>query len=139
MEVLKETETEYSGKLWDEVRYELSATYSDAEVDAIESVISGGASAFELREIEDRFSRAASYSKIVGNLLQRRSVREILADLYRLGAIGNSFRVGAAGTDIRDRWFFRGDPTLLAEKRMVVHRALLKRLSVVAVRRRGSK
>lgn len=138
-EVLNETETEYSAKLWDEVRYELSATYSDEEVDSIEGVLSGGSSAFELPQIEFQFDRSASHSPTLVNLLHRRSVREILSDLYRLGAIGNAFRTGSTGTDIRNRWSFRGDPTLLVERRMEIHPALLKRLSAVATRKRGSR
>ncbi|MBL0406206.1 hypothetical protein JKG68_19790 [Microvirga aerilata] len=139
VDVLHETETEYSAKLWDEIRYELSAIYSDVEVDAIESVISGGSAAFEFQQIAERFDRLAQHSSVLTGLLKRRSVREILADLYRLGAIGNSFRAGSTGTDFRNRWSFRGDPTLLADKRMVIHPALLKRLSVVSTRRRGAR
>jgi hypothetical protein len=138
-DVLRETESEYSNKLWDEVRYELSATYSDTEINALEEVISGGGAAFELGQIEAKFEQAAISSSTLRNLIGKRSVREILADLYRLGAIGNSFRVGSTGTDFRNRWSFRGDPTLLADKRMVIHPALLKRLSVVATRRRGTR
>ncbi len=137
--ILRETETEYSNKLWDEVRYELSAIYSDSEVESLEEVISGGAASFELKEIEQRFRDKEGHSSTLRKLLERRSIRDILADLYRLGAIGNSFRVGSTGTDIRNRWSFRGDPTLLADKRMVIHPALLKRLSVVATRRRGTR
>lgn len=136
-DVLRETEIDYSSKLWDEVRYELSATYSDQEVDAIESSISGGAVSFDLAQMEERFAMASRFSQVIGDLLHRRSVREILSDLYRLGAIGNSFRAGPTGTNILNRWSFRGDPKLLVDKRMVVHPALLKRLSVVATRRRG--
>jgi hypothetical protein len=137
VDVLRETESEYSGKLWDEVRYELGATYSDTEVDAIEGVIAGGPSAFEVQGVEELFRRSMAHSTTLSALLNRRSVREILADLYRLGAIGNSYRTGSTGTQIKDRWLFRGDPTLLADKRMVIHPALTKRLSVVAQRRRG--
>lgn len=137
-EVLRQTESEYSNKLWDEVRYELSAIYSDSEVDSVEDVLSGGAASFEIVQMENTFQQKARLSLTLKNLLARRSVREILADLYRLGAIGNSFRVGSTGTDFRNRWSFRGDPTLLADKRMVIHPALLKRLSVVATRRRGT-
>lgn len=136
--VLHETEIEYSSKLWDEVRYELSATYSEVEIDAIESVLSGGATAFDLSQVEEKFDRAAAYSKPIGGVLNRRSVRDIMSDLYRLGAIGNSFRGGATGTDVRNRWTFRGDPNLLVDKRMVIHPALVKRLSAVPTRRRGS-
>lgn len=139
VDVLHETETEYSAKLWDEVRYELSATYSDAEVDAIEAVLSGASASFDLQQIEERFVLSMKHSNTLADLTRRRSVREILQDLYRLGAVGNSFRVGSTGTDIRNRWVFRGDPTLLVEKRMVIHGALLKRLSAVAARRRGTR
>lgn len=138
-DVLHDTEAEYSGKLWDEVRYELSATYSDNEINGIEMVLAGGAAAFEIAQIEQRFVQAKQYSKTLSTLLDRHSVREIMTDLYRLGAIGNAFRTGTDGNQVRNRWVFRGDPTLLTEKRMEVHSALLKRLSVVATRRRGKR
>jgi hypothetical protein len=138
-DVLHDTEAEYSGKLWDEVRYELSATYSDDEINVIEMVLAGGAAAFEISQIEQRFDEARKFSRTIGTLLDRRSVREIMTDLYRLGAIGNAFRTSADGNQIRNRWVFRGDPTLLTEKRMEIHSALLKRLSAVASRRRGKR
>jgi hypothetical protein len=137
--VLLDTEREYSSKLWAEIRYELGAVYSDAEVDAIEQVLSGGQLVFDLRQIEGKFSDQAARSPTLRSLLERRSVREILGDLYRLGAIGNSFRAGTTGTDIRNRWSFRGDNSLLPDKRMVIHSALKKSLSAVAERRRGSR
>lgn len=137
--ILHETEGEYSNKLWDEVRYELSAIYSDSELNSIEEVISGGAASFEIANIEAKFGQKARISATLKSLLTRRSVSEILADLYRLGAIGNSFRAGSTGTQFRNRWSFRGDPSLLPDKRMVIHPALLKRLSVVATRRRGTR
>ena len=137
--VLHETEIDYSTKLWDEVRYELSAIYSDAEVDAIEAAIAGGSASFDLQQMSGRFVNASSSSQVMTALLARRSVREILVDLYRLGAIGNSFRVGTTGNQFKNRWSFRAEPTLLAEKRMVIHPALLKRLSVVGSRRRGTR
>lgn len=136
-DVLRETEIDYSNKLWDEVRYELGATYSDDEVDMIEGVISGGAASFDISQIQEKFDKVSHYSQKMGELLYRRSVREIMHDLYRLGAIGNSFRIGTSGNTMRNRWAFRGDPKLLDDKRMVIHPALNKRLSTVASRRRG--
>ena len=139
VDVLHETETEYSAKLWEEVRYELSATYSDDEIDAVESVISGGPDAFELSQIQLQFEHSARHSIVLVDLLKRKSVREILSDLYRLGAVGNSYRMGTTGSVVQNRWAFRGDTSLLAERRMVIHPALLKRLSVVSKRRRGTR
>jgi hypothetical protein len=137
--VLNETEVSYSSRLWDEIRYELGATYSDIETQALEGIFSGGAPYFTLSEISVRFEKLAAHSSALSLLLQRRSVREILADLYRLGAIGNSFRTGSTGTQIMHRWAFRGEPNLLFEKQMVIHSALYKRLSIVVPRRRGTR
>lgn len=139
IDVLHDTEGEYSSKLWDEIRYELSAVYSEMEIDVVEMVLSGGQMHFDLSDAEARFSLAAKRSADVAPLLDRRAVADILADLYRLGAIGNAFRAGSSGGDIRNRWAFRGDPTLLVDKRMTIHPALMKRLSAVATRRRGSR
>lgn len=138
-DVLRETEIDYSGKLWDEVRYELSASYSDVEVDGIEGVISGGSASFDLSDMERRFERRSSSSSVVRDLLLRRSTQDILSDLYRIGAVGNSFKASSSSGDIRNRWYFRGDPTLLADKRMVIHPALMKRLSIVSSMRRREK
>lgn len=137
--ILRDTEVEYSKKLWDEVRYELSASYSDLAINAIEGALSGGPIAFEYDEIEDRFHKRAKTSRALEELLQKKSMADILTDLYRLGAIGNSFRAGSTASVFRSRWSFRGDPVLLDHKRMVVHSALVKRLSLVATRKRGTR
>lgn len=136
--VLHDTEIEYSSKLWDEVKYELSASYSEREVESIEQALGGSSNSFELDYIQERFDELGKFSDSARSLLLKRSVREILIDLYRLGAIGNSYRVGSSGKSIKDGWYFRGDPNLLPHKRMVVHPALIKRLSIVAPRKRGS-
>jgi hypothetical protein len=125
VDVLIQTEIEYSAKLRNEVRYELSATYSATETDAIEAVLSGSPATFALAQIEERFNRSAEHSAAFSNLMQRRSVHAILQDLYRLGAIGNSFPIGSTGSGIRNRWAFQGDPTLLGEKRIEIHSSLL--------------
>lgn len=138
-QILQETEIEYSSKLWDEIKYELSATYADEEIEIIELVLSGTKVGFDLDEMKERFDRAEQrFSKAKG-LLSRRTVSDILADLYRLGAVGNTFRVGSTGTQIRNRWSFRGDPSLLPDKRMTLHPALAKRLSAISPRRRGTR
>lgn len=137
--VLHETESEYSAKMWDEVRYELSATYSEKEIDGIELALSGNKSTFLLDEVESWFADAGKLNKPLQELLRRRAVSEIMSDLYRLGAIGNFFRVGKSASDVKHRWVFRGDPTLLPDKKMTVNFSLLKRLSAIAERRRGSK
>lgn len=137
--ILHDTEIEYSSKLWDEVRYELSAIYSDNEIECIEKILSGGAAYFNIGDIKTRFDEYAAKSKIASKLIERRSVEEILSDLYRIGAIGNAFRTATTGTHMRYRWIYRGEQTLLSDKQMVIHFALHKRLSIIAPRRRGTR
>jgi hypothetical protein len=139
VDILNETDIEYSTKLWDEVRYELSASYSTSDIEIIEMILSGSRMYFELEDIEERFDRISTRSSNAQKLLGRRSAREILNDLYRLGAVGNAFRTGTTGDTIRNRWAFRGDPSLLTDKRMTIHPALAKRLSAIAPRRRGTR
>lgn len=139
IDMLNETDIEYSTKLWDEVRYELSATYSQVDIDVIEMVIAGSTLYFSLADMTERFENAAQHSANTQKLLAKRSVREVLSDLYRLGAVGNAFRTGTTGDQIKNRWAFRGDANLLADKRMTIHGALAKRLSAIAPRRRGTR
>ncbi|MGY8710219.1 hypothetical protein RAD16_31170 [Bradyrhizobium sp. 18BD] len=139
IDVLTETEVDYSAKMWDEIKYELSASYSTSDIDVIEMVIAGSSSAFQLDDIDRRFETLARESSNAQKLLSRRSAKEILSDLYRLGAIGNVFRAGTTADKVRNRWAFRGDPNLLLDKRMTIHPSLYKRLSAIAPRRRGKR
>jgi hypothetical protein len=138
-QALLDTEGEYSSQMWDEVTYELNSKYSDDDVQVIEMLLSGSGVNFELFEIEAKANRLSLQSEKTRKLLARVGVIDILQDLYRLGAVGNYFRVGTSGGDIRNRWAFRGDPTLLPDKRMTINQSLQKRLSTVRPRRRGSR
>lgn len=137
--VLLDTEQDYSNEMWKEIKYELSANYAEFEINVIEMVLSGYSVEFELDDIEDRFKRFTTSSMHARKMLTTRGVIDILNDLYRLGAIGNYFREGTSSADIRNRWAFRGDPSLLFHKRMTINPSLIKRLSMVQARRRGSR
>lgn len=126
-DALDRTGNQYSTKLWDEVKYELSALYSNEEISIIESVFSGKLAYFDIDDVKSWFQRLCKMSSVAQRLVERRTEEQVLHDLYRLGAIGNAFRV--ASRQIRNRWIFRGDPTLLPEKRMELHSALVHRLS----------
>ena len=127
-ENLTRTAAEYSAKLWEEIRYELSASYSQSDVDVITMAFSGAKSYFHLADMEERFTRVSRDSERCRALLKKRSVEEILRDLFRLGAVGNDFRASTHG-ERRNRWVFRGDATLLIDKQMVINKALWKHLS----------
>lgn len=126
-DTLDRTSNDYSSKLWDEVKYEMSAVYSDQELSIIEGVFSGKQVYFDLQKAVEWFNYPTRYSEVAKKLLSRRSVEQILHDLYRLGAIGNAFKVNYR--QFRNRWVFRGEPTLLIDKQMEIHPALVHRLS----------
>lgn len=138
-EILQQTETDYSSKLWDEIRYELSAVYSTSDIDVIEMVFSGAPVGFTLEEMRRRFDDAAAYSTNAKSLTSKRSIQEVLSDLYRLGAIGNLIRISTTGSDTRMRFAFRGDPVLLPDRSMILHSGLVKRLSAAYPRKRGTR
>jgi hypothetical protein len=129
------TDIDYSAKLWEEVVYELSAVYSTEEISIIEGLFLGKSVFVDLADVESRLLAASTMNPIAQKLSNRRGARLILQDLYRLGAIGNAFRVGTRSEDVRHRWMFRGDTTPLVEKRMELHPAVIRRLSAVRPRR----
>lgn len=130
-EVLTRTRSEYSSELWKEVEYELSAAYNKEEIAAITMLFSGIAQYFSLEDMEKRAEVKAKQAERVRKLMQRKSMGDILTDLYRLGAIGNAFRAAPRSGAIRNRWIFRGDSDLLLDRRMQLHPALIERLSGV--------
>ncbi|MEA3032957.1 MAG: hypothetical protein QOH86_973, partial [Sphingomonadales bacterium] len=132
--VLVDTENEFSAVMWDEVKYELSANYSKVEIDVIETLLSGFKTEFVLEEITTRIEQLTKNSLHARKFNEKHGLSDVLTDLYRLGAVGNFFREGIRSDQYRNRWAFRGDPTLLLHKRMTVNPSLMKRLSMVAPR-----
>lgn len=128
-EVLTRTEAAYSSQLWKEVEYELSAAYSSEEIGAVALFFSGIPQYFSMEDLEKRLHILKAKSMRLNKMFARRSLADVLNDMYRLGAIGNAFRVGPRAKDIRNQWIFRGDNDLLLERRMQLHPALIHRLS----------
>jgi len=135
--MLIDTEGDYSSVMWDEIRYELSANYSAQEINVIEMCMSGFRTEFTLPELEERMETLAKSSKHTREFLTKHGLLDVLNDLYRLGAVGNAFREGPRSSDVRNRWAFRGDPSLLPDKKIAVNSSLAKRLSLVAPHQRG--
>jgi hypothetical protein len=136
-QILRDSEKEYSSKLWEEIRYELSASYSSSEIDAMEMGISGGSVVFDLPSISLKFERAQEFSQNIKTLMSKHGIAQVLSDLYRLGAIGNRYRSGTSGSDLKQRWAFRGDIGLMLDQQMTIHPGLIKRLSASPSRKRS--
>lgn len=134
-QVLRDTEQKFSGQMWDEIAYELSAHYTREEIDVITMALSGFSVEFFMTDIQARFE-SLSYSSInARKFLSSRGIADVMRDLYRLGAVGNFFRVGKRASDVRNRWAFRGASDLLTDKKMTINPSLLKRLSMVQRKR----
>lgn len=125
--VLAKTDIDYSSKMWEEVAYELSAIYDAGEVGAIENLLFGSHQVFELSTIAERLRLMSSTSVSAKAIVQRRGIKVLLQDLYRLGAIGNYFKQSGS---IKQRWVHRGEAKLIETQAMAVHSSLHKRLSV---------
>lgn len=131
------TEKEYSGLLWEEVVYELSATYSPEEISVIESLFIAQEPFFDLFGFSERLRRIASSSRVAQKLLHEKGgANVLLRNLYRMGAVGNSSN---SGSIVRQRWVFRGDPHLDLESRMRLHPAFASHLSVRHTKRVAQK
>jgi hypothetical protein len=97
-------------------------------VSIIEAFFLGQPAKFNLGFLQGKFDQTSIQNQAAVRLKERRGVRLILQDLYRLGAVGNVFRVGARSSDVRHRWIFRGESSLLLDKPMELHPALIRRL-----------
>jgi len=127
------TEKQYSAKMWEEVTYELSATYTQDEVRAIEGLFIGQRATFDRNELAQRLRIAASTNRIADGIQWKRGgVDRLLNSLYRIGAIGNVF---AEDSVTKQRWVFRGDPHLDSNHRMGLHGAFSAHLSVARSRK----
>lgn len=133
------TETDYSTQLWNEVEYELSATFSPDEVSAITSIFSGIKLHFFIKDLQDLAESKARYSKSVEKFIKNNLLFDVCEILYSHGAIGNNFRTGKTGSKPMNRWVFRGDPKLIADQRMTINLAVRKALAAIDERRRGSR
>ena len=135
-DLFQQTESSYSQRLWSEVEYELSASYSSEDISTIKRLLSGFRRYFSF---EDFSSHAAEQQRFISQtmrFLKQEEQASLLHNLYRLGAIGNDFRVDTRGKRRAVRWVFRNEPDLLINRQMVFNAAICKALSI---RQRGEK
>lgn len=127
------TSNEYSKQTWIEITEELLASYSSNDVQAIEKLFLGSSTMFFKADLQSRIDTRHKYDKSVQSLFNRRTLERVLADLYRIGAIGNNFvsMTKDGGKVGRHRWVFRGSANMNDMERMMVHQSLWKHLSLI--------
>jgi hypothetical protein len=124
---------EYSKQTWLEITEELLASYSSPEILAMQRLFLGFSTLFFKDDLNYRAITRYRDDLHIQTLIGRKGITTILADLYRIGVIGNDFIVkNPHGKTLpRNRWIFRGNTTLNDSERMAVHKSLWKHLSLV--------
>lgn len=115
----------YSNASWVELTEELKAKYKHEEINGIKYIFYGFRQISTFSEFSRRAEQVAAEHDETKKLLERKTIREILKDLYRVGVIGN--------IDPRNdkmRFSFRGDDEILFEWNIFVHNALKAHLSI---------
>lgn len=128
-----QTSTEYSKQTWLEITEELLASYSPEQIAALQRVFLGFSTLFFMSDLDERVKSRHHSDREVQALFQKKGIRRILSDLYRIGVIGNDFVVkgNQKGARRRYRWIFRGNTTLNDAERIAVHKSLWKHLTLM--------
>lgn len=113
----------YSQDSLDEIKEELRALYTSKEIDEIIQSLTGFQPIFKQRDLVNRLKSSMPDSFII------KQTADILADLYRLGVLGNY-----SASSHRYRWQHKGDDgiILLPEWDIMVHDALHGALSITS-------
>ncbi|MBE6688049.1 MAG: hypothetical protein E7588_02090 [Ruminococcaceae bacterium] len=119
--VLNSLTKSYSDESLGEIREELRALYSSADIDTIISCFTGYKTVFSVAQLKERISKYYSNTILQTDFLQ------VLNDLYRLGFIGNFLPKSKSY-----HWQHKGDGMLILsdEWRLAVHFALHRALSL---------
>lgn len=127
------TSLEFSRQTWLEVSEELLAAYSSSEVEGMLRIFLGFKTHFFFSDLIDRIENRYKNDRVIQGLIKRRDLHSLLADLYRIGVVGNDFiSIDNRGRKLRrNRWVFRGNTTLNDAERMAFHKSLWKHLSLV--------
>ncbi len=121
----------YSQAAWVEHTDELQATYSVEEIDALRRICQTLPRYFMYEEFDNRSKEIFKKYRAVKLLLDKKDVSSILEDLYRIGVVGNHWvRKSKKSNRNFQRWAFRGDFGVNLDRRMTVHRALWRELSI---------
>lgn len=115
---------DYSRESWEEITEELLAGYSKGAIVGVREVLLGFRPYFSVADFEKRCNTKKNESKNVAELIGKHTPLDVLKDLYRVGAIGNSFCSTKKG------FAFRGDDDFVDNAEVMVHYALRRELSI---------
>lgn len=123
--VLKSIRKEYASASWTELTEELSTSYKDQELESLRHLLFGFKQIFTISELDTHAQQRAIDYPGVRALLDAHELRKIVADLYRIGLIGNHISKNRTF-----RFAFRGDPDVIYGECLYIHNALRSLLSI---------
>jgi len=128
-----QTSTEYSRQTWLEVTEELLAVYSPEQIEALQRFFLGFKTHFLKVDLVSRVETRYRNDWAVRDLFSENTLSSLLANLYRIGVVGNDFIVHDSRdkTRRRHRWIFRGNARLNEFERMAIHKSLWKHLTLI--------
>ena len=94
---------DYSDEAWQEFSNELSAKYNQEEINGIKQVLTGINIPFSRKQFTERIEIEKDLFESVRLLSEKRKPADVLADLYRVGVIGNAGKLS--------RFVFKGHET----------------------------
>ncbi|MHB8151231.1 MAG: P-loop ATPase, Sll1717 family [Desulfobulbia bacterium] len=125
------TRKNYSQESWVELAEELSVKYSPTEIDGIKQIFNGYKRTFNITGLASHISKREELYPDIELLLKKHKIGTILNDLYNIGFIGNV--LSGSGTGINNtkmRFSFRGDPNIILEETMTIHKGLYSFLTL---------
>ena len=118
------TKKQYSQESWVELAEELSVKYSQPEISGIQQIFNGYKRQFSFGDIQLHIEKRLKLYPAIETVLNSHKLGEILTDLYNVGFIGNVLFSGGRGDVVKMRFSFRGDPNLILEEKLTIHKGL---------------
>ena len=123
LNVFQTIRKKYSTACWVEVTEELKTKYSSIGIEGIKQLLYGISPPVTTAFLEDRLATLRRRHSEVEHLAKKASGHTIIADLYRLGVLGNTHHG-------KMRFSFRGDDEVLFDQHLIIHNALRSYLSI---------
>ena len=109
---------QYSTECWNEVTEELALAYSPKELELIKEWLTGMPYRTTYNYMVECAKTYWTDNPDATRLLER--IDDLIRALYKAGVIGNFNRI--PGSNATQRWYFRGDETLLKKQEILIHR-----------------
>lgn len=134
VDVIEDTQMEFSKRIWREIEEELSTEFSVDQVRAAKALLTGFKHIFSIVDLNQRLMELGKSDKNVRtSFFGTDDLVVLIRSLYRSGAIGNRYYVEGSNNYRQKRfgWIFRDSYEALLDKPFVVHESLRKELQLV--------